>query len=159
MTRIFFVTLIIAVMLFIGCSDSGKPSDLPELYRCTITITQEGKPLSGAIVEFISEDTNNKKYTPVQHTDSNGTALMSTYGYIGVPAGKYKIIVTKNIEDETTIQNKETGENIIVGGQKYQMVESIYSDIKTTPLEIEVNSKNTKQTFDVGKAVKLAVSG
>ncbi|MDR2171274.1 MAG: hypothetical protein LBP59_14110 [Planctomycetaceae bacterium] len=156
MRRFLFVTLISSIMLFIGCSQSAKPLDFPDLYPCTVIITQEGKPVADAIVEFIRQDADNTKYVPVQHTNNKGIAVMTTYGFTGAPAGKYKIIVTKNVEDETVIKDKDTGEIIIVSETKYKLIDPAYSDTKTTPLEIEVlKEKNVKQTFDVGKAIKI----
>ncbi|MDR1484624.1 MAG: carboxypeptidase-like regulatory domain-containing protein [Planctomycetaceae bacterium] len=157
MRNLFFVTLIIVTTLFVGCRDTSRPLDLPKLYFCAITITQEGKPVPGATVELIAQDTNNAKYVPLQYTNDNGTAVMTTYSFAGVPAGKYKVVVTKYVEEETTVKDEDTGENIIVGGAKYRMIEPIYSDAKTTPLEIEITEKdrNNKQTFDVGKAIKV----
>ncbi|MDR1290627.1 MAG: hypothetical protein LBK06_05445 [Planctomycetaceae bacterium] len=158
MTRsLFFVTIIFSIALFVGCEHSSKPSDLPVLYPCTLTFTQEGIPLVGAIIELAAQDANDTKYVPVQHTADDGTAKMSTYGFAGVPAGKYKIIVTKIVEDEIAVQDKDTGETIFVGSERHRTIDAIYSDVKTTPLEVEVTGKekNTKQTFDVGKAVKV----
>jgi hypothetical protein len=158
MTRLlFFVTIIFSVALFVGCGSSSKPSDLPVLYPCTLTFTQEGIPLAGAIVELVAQDANNAKYVPVQHTADDGTAKMSTYGFAGVPAGKYKIIVTKIVEDEIATRDEGTGETIFVGSDRHRMTDIIYSDAKTTPLEIEVTGKekNMKRTFNVGKAIKV----
>ncbi|MDR0609076.1 MAG: carboxypeptidase-like regulatory domain-containing protein [Planctomycetaceae bacterium] len=158
--RILFFTLILSAVLFIGCTNSSEPSDLPKLYNCVITITQEGKPVSGAIIELIAQDTNNTKYVPLQYTNVHGTAVMTTYGFTGVPAGKYKIVVSKNIEAETTVKDQDTGENIIVGGIKYQMIEPVYSNPEITPLEIEITGKEkkTEQTFDVGKEIKEMIN-
>ncbi|MDR0871050.1 MAG: carboxypeptidase-like regulatory domain-containing protein [Planctomycetaceae bacterium] len=151
-----FLFTVLCVLFLSGCGDDSRPKDLPALYPCSLTITQEGgKPLDGATVELKPLD-GGTRYNPLQFTDANGVAVMTTYTFNGVPAGKYKVLVTKNIEEETTTTDKNTGEPVVVGGAKYRYVEKIYSDVQTTPLEIEITGKEKKvvQTFDVGKAIK-----
>jgi hypothetical protein len=157
MRTLFTVTLITFIALLSSCQKSNKPSDLPKLYHCSLTFTQERKPLVGAIVDLVAEDANNAKYTPVQRTDEKGIAVMTTYGYDGVPAGKYKVVVTKDVEEEVSRVDKDTGETIITDGKKYRTVEVIYSDAATTPHKVEVSNKGvvSVSAFDVGKIVKL----
>ncbi|MDR1957446.1 MAG: hypothetical protein LBQ54_00080 [Planctomycetaceae bacterium] len=81
---------------------------------------------------------------------------MSTYGYEGTPLGKYKVVVTKNIQDNLVYAESSTGTKEVVGWTSYRTVEPNFSDAKTTPHEIEITGKDKKfeVTFDVGKAVR-----
>ncbi|GHT26359.1 hypothetical protein FACS18942_03670 [Planctomycetales bacterium] len=157
-----FLLLVVLCSLFIavsGCQSALKPSDLPKLYPCTLTITQKGQMLAGAVVELIAQDTDKAKYVPLQRTGEKGVVVMTTYGFDGVPAGKYKVVITKNIEETTKQLDKNTGETIIKDGTRYRTVEAVYSGAATTPLEIEITGKerNVKLNLDAGKAVKQKI--
>ncbi|MDR1480015.1 MAG: carboxypeptidase-like regulatory domain-containing protein [Planctomycetaceae bacterium] len=153
--------LFVSVLLFvIGCGDSPRPKDLPPLFLCTITVTQDGKPLSDAVVKLVTQENNTAKYTPVAMTGSDGKVIVSTYGFSGAPAGKYKVVVSKNIEDDIVYKTNADGEQEIVTYKTYRTVEKIFSNTETTPLEIEITpkNKNTEKTFDVGKPAKEFLS-
>lgn len=101
---------------------------------------QGGVPLAEAAVELAAVG-EGVKYRSSSFTDASGRAVMSTYGFPGVPAGKYKVIVKKTLVDGTV---------------EYRTVEAEYSDAETTPYEIEVTGKGkSAATFDVGKAIKI----
>jgi hypothetical protein len=151
------ISLIFTVVSLTGCGkDNSRPKDLPLLYPCVVTIIQEGKPLDRAVVEFIAVDAA-AKYRAVSITDTNGHVAMSTYGFDGVPAGKYKICVWKTVIEGVIQSTNKEGESVNTEGTEYQAVEPKYADAKTTPHEIEITGKGKKveQTFDVGKAVKI----
>jgi hypothetical protein len=79
MFRILFsLTLFCTLFSVSGCKDSSRPEDLPKLFPCVITITQEGKPLEEASVELVATDQNNAKYKSLSITDAEGRAVMST---------------------------------------------------------------------------------
>jgi 5-hydroxyisourate hydrolase-like protein (transthyretin family) len=154
MRKILLLTLLIAV---VGCSPSNRPKDLPTLYPCTVVITQDGKPLAEATVEFTPVDSANAKYRAASVTDANGTVSMTTYGFAGVPAGKYKVVVSKVLLDNLEYaDNKSTGQKEVVNFNKYKVVDSKYSSAETTPHEIEITNKKKNETysFDVGKTIK-----
>jgi hypothetical protein len=147
-----------------GCSPS-RPSDLPKLVNVTLTITQEGKPLSGAMVN-LDRTEQDGIYSAGGTTDENGVCLLYTHSkYKGAPLGKYKVrisrteIIPKPINKkpksaaEFETYKKEEAKN---PPKTYQFVEKIYTDTKTTPLEIDITGSMQK-TFDVGKAVKDVV--
>ncbi|MDR2170329.1 MAG: hypothetical protein LBP59_09320 [Planctomycetaceae bacterium] len=153
-------TLIFVCLSFIclaGCGDSSRPKDLPELFPCTIMITQDGKPLSDAIVKLISQTDIDAKYNPVTVTGIDGIVKMSTYGFAGVPAGKYKIVVIKNIDDDIVYRTDDAGERVVVSYKTYRLVEKQFSDTATTPHEIEITGKekSVEANFDVGKPIKI----
>jgi hypothetical protein len=158
MLRIFF-GFILSVMLiaFSSCNNNPQPDDLPKLYPCTITITQDGKPLDSAAVELVAADQSNTKYKSATQTNAEGKAVMSTYGYNGTPAGKYKVIVSKKVDEDLVYAPNTSGGQDVVSYKTYQTVETKYYDAKTTPHEIEITGKekSVKATFDVGKPIKV----
>jgi hypothetical protein len=160
MKKTIFAALLIFVTIIIGCGDNSRPVDLPTLYQCTITITQDGNTLEKAIVRLESVDSTNAKYLASAITDENGVALMKTYGYLGSPIGKYKVVVTKIVEEITEYKlSKSSGEKEPVKSKKFRLIETQFTSAETTSLEIEItgNEKNVTKTFDVGKTVKVLV--
>ena len=148
--------LLLPVFLFYGCSDSSRPSDLPPLYSCTISVTQGGVALEGAYVELVSPDA--QKYRPSAVTDASGNAGMLTYGHSGTPAGTYKILVRKTIEDDIVMGTDEYGGQAVVSSNRYETVGDRYSNVETTPHEIEVTSRGRTQiTIDVGEPVRVRI--
>jgi hypothetical protein len=160
MRKTIYVALLIFVTIITGCGNKSRPVDLPSLYQCTITITQDSNPLEGAAVGFESVDSTNAKYLASAITDAKGVALMKTYAYQGSPIGKYKVVVTKFVNEVTEYKlNESTGTKEPVNFKKYRLVEPQFTSAATTPHEIEItgNEKNVTKTFDVGKAVKVLV--
>jgi hypothetical protein len=143
------MTLLVCVSV-VGCKPK-LPDGMPTLYPCTITITQEGSPLSGASVTLNSLETSDgKTWVPGGMTDSNGIANIKVLGaYSGAPVGTYKVTVKKNGTEEVTNNSFYT----------LSFVEDQYTNVQKTPLEIEVTTEGTKQTFDAGKITKQRISG
>ena len=147
-TRI-FVSLLLLVFMIAGCGGSGgqrkKPSDLPPLYPCTLTFTQEGVPVDDAHITLHSDS----KWAVGGRTDEKGEVKPVTNGfYDGVPAGMYKITVAKMV-----IVENEAGDTV----KQTEVVDKTFRKKETTPLEIEIVKGNNDQTFDVGKAVSINV--
>ncbi|MDR3109754.1 MAG: hypothetical protein LBU65_08715 [Planctomycetaceae bacterium] len=137
-----FVLLFAIVLLFniYGCSnDSKRPADLPVLYQCQLTFTQEGKPLDGA--EITLSPVEPSRWAIGGVTDKDGIVSIRTNGsYAGIPEGRYKILVAKTI-----VENKNY----------LSVVEPVFQQEKDTPLEIVISKGNNNKMFDVGKPVKI----
>jgi hypothetical protein len=58
------------------------------------------------LIELAVTDQSNAKYKSLAITNAEGKAVMSTYGHEGVPVGKYKVVVVKNIDDDLCIWGK-----------------------------------------------------
>jgi hypothetical protein len=146
------------VALFIaGCTgDDGRPADLLPLFPCEITITQEGNPLSGATIALESFGEARVAYHPSGITDESGKAVLSTYGFKGVPAGTYKVTVRKTIMEGVTQVRDGYGDLVDSPGTEYRTVEPQFSNANATPHELEITNsrKTTQATFDVGKPIK-----
>ena len=151
--------LLLPLLFLSGCSESSRPSDLPPLFPCTVSVTQGGGPLAGAYVELVSPDS--PKYRPSAATDESGNAAIMTYGYPGAPVGKYKIIVRKSIEDDIVMGKDEYGEDAVVSSNRYSVVADIHGDASRSPHEVEVtaSSKGVQTTIDVGDAIRVRVPG
>ena len=144
----FFVLLLsFCVLLSVGCNDGGraKPKDLPPLYSATLTFTQEGIPLDDASIVLHSDG----KWAVAGRTNESGEVKLTTNGYYdGVPAGTYKISVTKVIFEQNS-------KGLIV--KQTDVIPNQFKTENTTPLEIEIRTKDNNKTFDLGKAIKVNV--
>ena len=147
--------LLFSTLLLCGCGDSSRPKDLPSLFSCTVLVIQDGKPLEEARVEFHTG--GEQKYVPVAYTDASGIAAMQTHGFSGAPAGKYKITVSKNIEDNIVYQTDENGEQVVASYNAYKTVEDQHSSVATTPHEVEVGRNTPRVEVNVGNAAKKKI--
>ena len=154
MRTLLFLAVSVAFLLQAGCnSDTGRPTDLPKLYRVNITVIQDGKPLEDAIVTL--EPKIPTTYSSSAKTNASGIATIQTYGYNGVPAGDYAVLVQK-IGSENQVETKtEQGETLLSGGQSYDYVDARYADRVNPQFSITVTEKGAQETFDVGKAVRV----
>jgi hypothetical protein len=160
----FLFFIIAALVLFVGCSGPLKPDGFPQTYPCVITITQEGELLSKATVKLIPAD-DAKDWMTSAMTDESGRARMFTYGrFEGAPKGKFKVVVSKTETDPSKFtppadENDEAAmalynRNVMTEKLRdYTVIETIYGNPDTTPLDMEVKGRTT-QTFDVGKKVR-----
>jgi len=148
--------LFLAILLYTGCSrNDGRPADMPKLYPVTISIIQDGQPLDGATVTLIAKTPST--YGTASATTVAGTAKIRTYGYDGVPAGDYTVLVEKRVtEGEREIIQEGMGVVGMVGGRVYQLVDAQFTTQATTPFSISVaERRGATETFDVGTAIRL----
>ena len=137
-------------LTIIGCKEE-LPDGMPKLIKVSLTMMQEGKPLSGATVALVSEDAASR-WTIGGTTDNNGVVVLKTHGnYTGVPEGKYKICVKKFIREGELQTMANPG---APPPKDYNLVESQYGHQNDTPLSIEIKSGSKYEPIDVGKAVK-----
>ncbi|MDR2169997.1 MAG: hypothetical protein LBP59_07645 [Planctomycetaceae bacterium] len=160
MKRIFTLTILSVFVFYFGfgCSRSSKPEGFPQLYPCKITITQDGSPLEGATVSLVPFDQSGWKWRSSGQTDASGAATVMTYGYKGSPAGKFKIIVEKKIEEDPIHETNVYGEKQISGYESiYTLIDEKFTKAETTSLTVEIpeSGKGASANFDVGKAVKI----
>ena len=148
-------SLALAAVVAVGCGGLQKPGDMGDLGGCVVKVTQDGAPLEGAEVIFHAQDEANKKYTPSGRTNEKGEAKIKTYGFEGVPAGEYKVTVTKLVIEEGELVVAEDGSESVEGGSEYQVVDEQFRNVDTTPLTTTVTDPMTEvPTFDVGAAVE-----
>lgn len=147
-------------MLFCGCGGDKRPEGMPELKPVTLTITQDGAPLTNASVTLIAQDSANAIWPAGGTTNSSGVLKVKTMSkFDGAPIGKYKIVVekTETTGADTAVESSdEAGATAAKSDVKsYNLVESQFRSAASTPLELEVTaSGGNSQKFDVGKAVR-----
>lgn len=153
------LTIILMFLGCYGCSNDNRPKDLPRLYPVTLTITLEDQPLDNAHVSLYAENVSDAKWTVGCRTDSQGKAVIMTHGqFRGSPAGKFKVCVRKS-ESESADTQADTSLSVYgptgtgsVMPKITNLVDPLFADPKSTPLEIEVSPKGTTiQTFNVHK--------
>lgn len=155
---LFFAVLFLSVM---GCA-KPMPEGLEKLYPVELTIVQEGVPLDGATVSLASLDSS-LNFALGGKTNAEGKLTLYTQGkYLGIPAGKYKVRVLKIAQTElpprpATLSGPEfeawRKQTAGMKVESWSVIEKQYSELGTTPLELEVTGKTTS-TFDVGKPGK-----
>lgn len=157
-TQYFYLSVIFVATIFLGCSRSNLPKDIPKLYSVTIMLTQENIPLANASVFLYP--TNGTKWNAGGTTGANGKVELWTHGkYYGVSEGRYKIIVNKyEVGPE-----KPNAERIFNKTGNYPMPDSFsfidikYTNLNETPLEITVAKNKRIFSFDLGPAVRVLI--
>lgn len=90
------MTAILVVMVpcvLAGCG--GRDANLPKLEPVSGTVTLDGQPLSGAVVQFVPVGTTRGSGASAV-TGTDGTySLKSPEGDAGVPAGEYRVVISK----------------------------------------------------------------
>jgi hypothetical protein len=152
------IYLLLVLILAAGCGEP-KPAGLPRLTPVALTFTQDGVPCGEASVHLIPA--GESPWAVGGSTSASGTVVFRTHGkYAGVPAGKYKITVTKN---ETEWKGEAPKENRgmydpVPESIVYDAVDTKFADAETTPLELEVaEGKKVAQQFDLGKKIRVPI--
>jgi hypothetical protein len=111
-----FSLLIMAVVS--GCG-SGVPADFPKVTKCTITVTEGGKPIEGIYVQIIPQQEINS-LSVVGRTDASGKAViyshLGTYQKVGIPLGSSTVTLNKQREQEhfkSEAEREAMGQDIV----------------------------------------------
>jgi hypothetical protein len=160
MKNLLFIIHCSLLFIFLsGCGGPPRPAGLPPLHPCTVTLKQDGKPLSGAMTIFYSSDPA-FQWSSGGISDANGTVKVMTHSqFPGVPVGEYKMTVLKMERfQERPPQPIPGGDGTIMTPGSpvtvYRLVEKQYSDVKTTPLLVIIKQGKNHFDFDAGKPVK-----
>lgn len=163
-----FSALLLAVSLIVGCVGEPRPAGMPRLYPVSITVTQEGEPLEGALLQLFAEDSANARWGPSGVSNSSGVATLFTEGkYKGVPLGEFKVVVTKSEREPHPHPewadlpygdpNFQRYGAISRGLKTFNYVELQYGSVADTPLSIDITAGKKTYTIDVGKQSKTEV--
>ena len=160
MNKLSLLSLFLLAFCFtLGCSDVKRPEGLPKLYPCSLTFTQEGKPMEGAVITLVSSDPD-FRWTIGGIANPSGTAKIMTHGqYPGVPEGEYRVLIRK-VEEEEVNSFKEidpdTGKEMITGGviKVYTTVDKDYTDLEKTPIKITIEKRKYSEAFECGKPIR-----
>jgi len=158
----FIILLLSAVCclpsLFTGCGET-TPKDLPKLFPVKLTFTQDGKPLTGAMVSLQSKD-ESVQYGSGGLTDAGGTVILQTHGkYAGVPKGTYTISLSKTESVRTgpwdQIPKEEAAGLTFIEQnrsklkqEEFHVIPPKYRTADTSDFTLSVEGK-TDKTFDV----------
>jgi hypothetical protein len=158
------ILILLSLVILFGCAKQSIPDNLPKLVPVTLTITQEGTPFTDAIVSLV-DPSGGVPFTVGGMTDTNGNVVLHTHGlYKGAPLGKFKVRIIKTESDPTPplpklgtpefdAYQKEMQKN---PPKTYTLVEKRYTNVDTTPLELDITGPLTT-TLDAGKAVRNAL--
>ncbi|MEW4562107.1 carboxypeptidase regulatory-like domain-containing protein [Bremerella sp. JC770] len=144
----------------IGCrNEPPKPDNMPELHPVSLTIVQEGEPLELASIRLIPQSQPSPWYSGGS-TDHNGLVQVHTHGkYFGVPAGTYKVTVTKIEMPAAASGSLENMERRTRQEDTYDLVDPQYSNPTKTPLLLDVVPGSNSQEFDLGAPVRVKRKG
>lgn len=92
-TRCWPVCVCLSVLFFAGCSDSG----LPAVYPVEGKVTGGSASLEGTRISFIAVEKGGSGATGIISADGS-YKLEALDGRSGCPAGKYKIVLSPNME-------------------------------------------------------------
>ena len=96
-----FLAFIVAVPFITGCG-SSRPNDMVDTAPCTVTVLQNGSPMSGVVVTLFLEG-GNPSLVPRGTTDGSGNAVIKTslgaYTTAGAPIGTCKVTLDKEFEE------------------------------------------------------------
>jgi hypothetical protein len=158
-----FVVLVFSVLI-VGCSEK-LPTNFPKkLTNFTVKLLYEGKPVEGASVSFILDDTSGG-YLATAFTDGSGVAQLETsvnkFSKPGIPAGKYKAIISHvpktSIEltpqEVMTLSNSELEKREDeVNKERAKLphpVPESWNDLNSTPIKITVPENGGKITIEI----------
>jgi len=153
MKRFYVFSLVLVLFLaFGGCQKSLRPSGLPPLHPCTITVAQKGTPLADASVQLIAKEASIWPVTGM--TDAVGKAVMVTYGqFKGAPLGEYTVVISKKeTVDEGRGDDHQSGVTSV-----FSLVAVEHTKPETSTLRITVQKGKNAETFDVGEPVRILV--
>ena len=147
---------LLTLSLLTGCGGEKKPEGMPNLFPCTITLTQENAPLEGANVMAVSDDPQLARWPVTGITDANGSISFVTYGkFKGVPEGDYTLLVIK----EETVEQKpkvvDATEHRQGPVKFYSLVDPKLGEKNSSTLKIKVEKKKNHFEFDTGKKIRL----
>ena len=161
MRSCFFMALLLGTLCFAGCGGEKVPDGMPELFDFTVVVTQDGKPLDGAMV--ILEDPKGKiSYGVTAITDSSGKAKMTTGQWNGAPAGEYNVAVRKDVGTESKYGNVEPSTDTARAQWRanrkseyrptHRFVDDQFRDAATSGLTVSITGAG-EATVDVSPAV------
>ncbi|MDR2171059.1 MAG: hypothetical protein LBP59_13025 [Planctomycetaceae bacterium] len=100
------IKAIVFLLVFIVCLSCNRrpalerPKDMPKLLTCYVTVTFGEKPIEGVIVSLVPVESPESKWRPSGITNKKGVATpSSSYGFKGVPEGKYFVSFTKVVDN------------------------------------------------------------
>ena len=155
------IIVFLLLICFTGCQK--KPAGFPDVYPCTVKVTNDGKAMS-RITVHLNRQGGQGAWTAMGETNGSGVATIKTtwadFTAAGVPEGTYKVILTEklNIPDD----GLTPGEMMALEGKAleeyHKKREEEKSRVRTLPKIVNLSS-TTPLTLEVttGKGGELTV--
>jgi len=152
LTRFFVLcSLGFALVFSTGCDNAGR---LSGLVPARGVVLYKNAPVEGATLTFFPEDAVSSAHSVEQRpatavTDASGRFVMMTLQPDdGVFPGQYSVVITKNIPQRVFTREElqeffRQGRPTPIPEMKNELPEQ-YSDPKTSPLKVDLNSKGDK---------------
>jgi len=99
-------------------------------------VTLDNAPVAGAQVAFIGEGEKNAPIVAL--TDNEGKYKLVGHHGRGIPAGKYKVVLSKPALRDGTVPTGEKLEQARADNLLVNVLPRIYEDRTTTPLQFDV---------------------
>jgi hypothetical protein len=112
--------------------------------------TLDSQPLAGAQVVFIGEDEKNQAPVVALTNNEGNYKLVGNQGG-GIPAGKYKVMVSKVTLPDGTVPTGERLEQARAKGLLNNSLPKIYEDRSTSPLHFDVRPGDNKVDLPLKK--------
>jgi len=147
--------ILLLLISILGCRRGPtKPDDLPALTPCTLTILHKGSPLSDATVTLVPKSGN---WVGVGQTGADGKVVIQTNGrYEGVPAGTYRVTVTKqaaagNLPPDPTTpeEDRAYAEAIKAAKSAKPLIPEKYTKWETSGLTVTVSESPLSETLEL----------
>ena len=100
-------------------------------------VTLDGAPVAGALVVFLRESAQGQGPSTAQSNDEGVYRLVGNAGG-GIPAGKYKVAVTKEALKDGTVPQGERLEQARSQGLLKNILPKEYEECPTSPLAFEL---------------------
>ncbi len=167
MIRWLMMCSILGLLFINGCNK--QPEGFPKLYPCKITVTKGADPIPNASVMLFPAGDSKLDGNVALHATTNESGVadirtqLNTYNAVGVPEGKYSVVIkspsgivhTKSDEELGAMQEAEKTAYLkeIEKKKKSQkdLVPPLFSNQNSTPVVINVSTSGVQQTIDVDK--------
>lgn len=148
----FFLSLCLSLVA-LGCSGSSGPK-LPTFSEDAVpvsgTVTMDGQPLADAAVTFLFDGTAPKGFMSGSgKTDSSGKYALTSGAKPGVPAGRYRVSISKLATKDGTPFREDPAagidlEQARISGQIREGVPKQYSDPEKTTLSAQITTTQSE---------------
>lgn len=156
--KIYQISCAVCVLLTLslgGCFGGSTPSDRPETYSATGTVTHNGQAVDEATVMFLPVDAGTAgTRAAVARTDASGKFVLTTFeGGDGALPGSYKVAIYKAFQPP--MPEEETAEGGPGGGEPpappaQELLPIKYKDPNTSGLTAEVSASGANTfTFEL----------
>ena len=136
--------VVVLLLVIVGCRD---PNTL-DLVPVRGSVTQNGQPLSGALVEFVpvGEATGSGGSG---RTDADGRYQLQTlHGQRGIPTGEYKVVIVKLVMPDGSDFPADSDVAPIDSAAR-QVLRPQYSELQQTVLKASITGPASDEDFDL----------